>query len=246
MHTDLNVWLDHFEYHSTHRCILPPARPDDLTRYECRLIADSIAAFQLHEQSAGHTLLHAARRYEQEHDAAPLAEIVRLILAEEQHHASLLGEFMKQHGLARKRGNWTDRVFRRVRRLAGFELHVFDLLTAELIGKVYYRALEAATGCRQLQALCRMLVADELAHVGFESDLLRAMHARESPTLRTARTAARRAFYLGATLAVWFTHKRVLRAAGYRMSSFVRACAAQYAFYLEPPPIVANAAAGVI
>ena len=140
----------------------------------------------------------------------------------------------------RKRSDWTDHVFRRVRRLAGFELHVSVLLTAELIGKVYYRALESATGCRQLQTLCRMMVADELAHVGFESDLLRGMHARRSPLARAMLTAALRAFFAGTALAVWFTHKRVLRAAGYRLNSFVRACNAQYAFYLEPPPLAAN------
>jgi hypothetical protein len=240
MHTDLKVWFDHFEYHSTRRCVMPRGTPDDLTAYERRLIADSIATFQLGEQSEGRTLLDAARSYERAHSAAPLAEIVRLVIAEEHHHAALLAEFMKQHGLPRKRSDWTDRVFRRVRRLAGFELHVSVLLTAELIGKVYYRALEAATGCRQLQTLCRMLVADELAHVGFESDLLRAMHARRNPVARAALTAARRAFFTGTALTVWLTHTRVLRAAGYRMSTFLRACDAQYAFYLERPPIAVN------
>ena len=38
-----------------------------------------------------------------------------------------------------------------------------------------------------------------------------------------------------ASLVVWYTHRPVLRAAGYRMRSFCRACDAQYAFYLEPP-----------
>ncbi len=56
MNTDLKVWLDHFEYHSTHRCVLPPGKPGDLTAYERRLIGRSIAAFQLGEQSEGRSL----------------------------------------------------------------------------------------------------------------------------------------------------------------------------------------------
>lgn len=241
MYTDLKVWLDHFEYHSTRRCVLPDARPDDLTRYERRLIAKSIATFQLGEQSDGRSLLRAAQRYELEHDAAPLSRIVELLIDEEQHHAALLGAFMAEHGIPRKRTHWTDRVFRRVRRLAGFELHFTVLMTAELIGKVYYRALEAATGSRQLQTLCRMLVADELAHVGFESDLLREMQARRPPFSRAVQSVLNRAFFTGTSLVVWLTHRRVLRAAGYRVTTFLRACAAQYSFYLEPPRIQAEA-----
>jgi hypothetical protein len=239
MNTDLKVWLDHFEYHSTHRCVLPAGKPGDLTAYERRLIGHSIATFQLGEQSEGRSLRLAAERYAREHDAAPLTRIVSLLIAEEQHHAALLGAFMDEHGIPRKRSDWTDHVFRRLRRLAGFELYLAVLVTAELIGKVYYRALEGATGSRQLQTLCRMLVADELAHVGLETDLLRGMNERKSPAARWLRTATLRTFFTGASLVVWFEHRSVLRSAGYSVATFLRACAAQYSFYLEPPHIQA-------
>ena len=236
MNTDLKVWLDHFEYHSTRRCELPAGKAGDLTSYERRLIGSSIATFQLGEQSEGRSLLLAAQRYEREHDAVPLARIVSLLIAEEQHHAALLGVFMDEHGIPRKHTDWTDHAFRRLRRLAGFELYLSVLVTAELIGKVYYRALEAATGSRQLQALCRRLVADELAHVGLETDLLRGIHEKKSPAARWLQTAALRTFFTGASLVVWFEHRRVLRSAGYGLGTFLRACAAQYSFYLQPPP----------
>jgi hypothetical protein len=236
MNTDLRVWLDHFEYHSTHRCTLPAGRSDDLTSDERRLIGDSIATFQLGEHSDGRSLQRAAERYEREHDAVPLARIVALLIAEEQHHAAVLGVFMDEHGIPRKHSDWTDRAFRRLRRLAGFELYLCVLVTAELIGKVYYRALEAATGSQQLQTLCRMLVADELAHVGLETDLLRAVLEKKAPAARWLQTAALRTFFAGASLVVWFEHRRVLRSAGYGLATFMRACAAQYSFYLEPPP----------
>lgn len=239
MNTDLKVWLDHFEYHSTKRSVLPPGKPGDLTAWERRLIGRSIAAFQLGEQSEGRSFRLATERFEREHDAAPLARIVSLLIAEEQHHATLLGAFMDEHGIPRKRSDWTDHVFRRLRRLAGFELYLSVLVTAELIGKVYYRALEVATGSRQLQTLCRMLVADELAHVGLETDLLRGLHEKKSPAIRWVHTTALRAFFNGAALVVWLEHRRVLRSAGYSVATFMRACAAQYSFYLEPPRLQA-------
>ena len=241
MNTDLKVWLDHFEYHSTQRCRLPAGKPGDLTAFERRLIGESIATFQLGEYSTGRSLLLVAQHYERQHDAAPLARIVSLLIAEEQHHAALLGAFMDEHGIPRKHSDWMDQAFRRLRRLGGFELYLSVLVTAELIGKVYYRALEAATGSRQLQTLCRIIVADELAHVGLETDLLRGMHEKKSPIARWFTTAALRTFFTGASLVVWLGHRRVLRSAGYGLGSFLRACTAQYSFYLEPPRLDAVA-----
>jgi len=242
----LQVWLNHFEYHSTRLGVMHEARQESLTPRERNMIASSIATFQLGEQSEGRTLLQAARHYEEKHDAAPVARIIELLIAEEQHHAVLLGAFMDQHGLPRKHSDWTDGVFRLVRRLAGLELHISVLITAELIGKVYYRALETATDSRHLKTLCRVLVADELAHVGFESDLLRSMRAHRAPFTRTILGLMHRSFLMCASLVVWFTHQRVLRHAGYRTRTFLRACDAQYSFYLQSPklPRQARARAG--
>jgi hypothetical protein len=82
-----------------------------------------------------------------------------------------------------------------------------------------------------------MLVADEIAHVGLESDLLLAMRARKGPLARAIGAATHRALLVGAAIMAAFTHRKTLRAAGLDVTSFVRACATQYAFYLEPPRI---------
>lgn len=237
MRTELKIWLDHFEYHATRRSTLPRYRTDELTPYERRLIGGSIAVFQLGEQSEGHTLLRAARQYELTHQAESLGRLVALFIGEEQHHAALLGAFMDQHGIPRKHHDWTDQVFRWVRKLAGFELHLSVLISAEMVGIVYYRALEAATGSRQLKALCHLIVADELAHVGFESDLLLSAQERKRPFARSAGRFLHRGFFTGVSLVVWLTHRRVLRAAGYRLRTFLRACGAQFSFYLDSPRI---------
>jgi hypothetical protein len=240
---DLKVWRDHFEYHAGRHCVLPGRSRHALSSAHKRLIGRSIAAFQRREQTKGDWLIRAARRYQREHDIAPLARIVSLLVAEERHHAALLGGFMDQHGIPERPVKWLDRLEYRVRRAAGFELHVGALIASELIGKVYYRALEAATGCRQLQILCRMLVADELAHVGFESDLWRAMNERRSPAARTVANSFLRIHFTMAALLIWKQHRHVLKSAGYDMRSFMRACSAQFVFYLEPPPVRAATAA---
>jgi len=100
---------------------------------------------------------------------------------------------------------------------------------------VYYRALEAATRCERLRMLCRTLVADELAHIGFESELLFAMRERRAPFALAIQRRAHLAFFVAAAFVVWHTHRAVLRRAGYGLRSFLGACRSQYAFYLEPP-----------
>src|SRR5689334_5632783 len=124
MHVDLRVWLDHFEYHATRRCAMPERLPDDLTAYERRLIAESVAALQLRERSAGRALLHAARENGRTPQWAALPRIVALLVAEERHHAALLGAFMDQHGLPRKRRHGLHRVLHAMRPLASFELQL--------------------------------------------------------------------------------------------------------------------------
>jgi hypothetical protein len=231
----LKIWLNHFEYHSEHPRRIPEDIPNVLTDAERRLIGPSIAIFQLGEQSSGSNLLRAAYRFAQEHDAAEVARITELLIREEEEHANLLRGFMAAHDIPTRQEHWTDRHFRRIRKLAELEFALGVLLTAELIGNVYYRALEVATGCQRLRLLCRVMVADELAHVGFESDLLLAIRAKRAAPLRVAIDLAHRAFFTATATVVWATHRPVLERAGYGMFGFLQACRAQYRFYLQPP-----------
>jgi len=231
---DLKIWLNHFEYHAQHPRCIPHGLSDLLRPEERRVIASSIATFQLGEESEGSTLLRAAERFARAHQIPSLVRITELFIREEQRHARLLRWFMEDHQIPLKSTDWTDRVFRRVRRLAGLELYMYVLITAELIGNVYYRALESATGCQRLRVLCRTLVSDELAHVGFESHVLLALRAGRSAPVRALMRLVHRVFFAGTASVVWLTHRSVLRHAGYNVRDFLRLCLSQYAFYLEP------------
>jgi hypothetical protein len=231
---EFRIWLNHFEYHAEHPRGLPPTLADVLRPEERRVIASSIATFQLGEQSQGDTLLRAAARFAQVHQSPALVRIVELFIREEQRHAALLRCFMEDHEIPLKNRDWTDHIFRRLRRLAGFELYLCVLITAELIGNVYYRALESATGCQRLRVLCRTLVAEELVHVAFESQLLLALRAARPTWARTLLRLTHRAFFAGTARVVWVTHRSLLRHSGYDAGAFLRLCLAQYDFYLEP------------
>jgi hypothetical protein len=239
---DLQIWLNHFEYHAQHPRSVAADTPDRLTAGERTLIARSIATFHLGEQSEGRTLLRAAVRFAGTHQIPALPRIVELFIREEQRHAALLRGFMEDHSIPLKSHDWTDVLFRRLRRLAGLELYLYVLLCAELIGNVYYRALESATGCHRLKVLCRTLVADELAHIGFESYLLLALRARRPAGVRTVLRFSHRGFFAATASVVWLTHGSMLQRCGYTYRSFIRLCLTQYAFYLEPPGMALAAA----
>jgi tRNA isopentenyl-2-thiomethyl-A-37 hydroxylase MiaE len=231
---DLEIWLNHFEHHARHRRRVPRGLSDVLKADERQLIASSIATFQLGERSEGRTLLRAAERFARRKQVPHVVRIFELLIREEQRHASLLRAFMQDHRIPLKKADWTDRVFRLIRRLAGLQLYVSVLSCAELIGKVYYRALESATDCERLRLLCRSIVSDELAHIGFETQLLFTLRAGRAAPLRALTHPAHRIFFTVTAAVVWFTHRSVLRRAGYSGRSFLRSCLAQYAFYLEP------------
>jgi hypothetical protein len=228
---DLEIWLNHFEHHALHRRHVSHGLFDVLRPDEKQLIASSIATFQLGEQSEGRTLLRAAERAGQ---VRHVVRIIELLIREEQHHASVLRAFMQDHRMPLKRTDWTDRVFRHVRRLAGLHLYLCVLISAELIGNVYYRALESVTDCERLQILCRTIVSEELAHVGFESQLLFTLRAGRPAPLHALTRSAHRIFFASTAMVVWFTHRSVLRRAGHSAHSFLHSCLAQYEFYLEP------------
>ena len=191
MFRDLEIWLNHFEYHSQHPRCVPAGLSDVLKPEGRRLVTRSIATFQLGEESEGNALLYTAWRFAKKQDAAPLIRILEIFIREQQRHAALLREFMEDHGMKPKHTDWTDFVFCCLRRLGGLEFRLHVFITAELIASVFYRALEVATGCQRLKVLCRTLVADELAHVGLESQILLTLRAHKSPLVRSTALCVR-------------------------------------------------------
>src|SRR5215469_9873645 len=118
-----------------------------------------------------------------------------------------LSDVVEDHDIPRKQTDATDFVFCCLRRLGRFETRLHILVAAELIANVYYRALESATGCQRLKVLCRTLVADELAHIGLESQLLLTLRTRKPAVVRAGARLFHKAFFTCAASAVYLTHR---------------------------------------
>jgi len=127
-----------------------------------------------------------------------------------------------------------DSVFRRLRVLAGLELSLRVLVTAEIIAVPYYRALGRATASPLLNAISSRIVQDEAAHLKFQSSMLSRLGALRRPIVRRLISRLHRLFLVGTSLVVWREHGSVFRAAGYRFELFLREALAEFAA-LEAP-----------
>jgi len=225
---DWNYWLEIFTTRAAQLTIRQPTRDDWLDDVECDRIAGSIATFQLGEQSEGRTLLRFAEKFAAQRDIPALPAVTALFIKEEQHHAAQLKEFMLANGIPLKKKSWTDSIFRVLRKLAGFEAAVTVLVTAEMIGFVYYRALARATESRCLKAICRGMCADESVHLRYETQLLMTLRSERGPLLRRLVEKAHRILLTVSALIVYFDHRRVLKHVGYDPRGFIRDCRAVY------------------
>jgi hypothetical protein len=220
---DLDRWLAFFRSRRDRSVELPWDEEDALDPAVRARIARSIATFQLGESSDGTTLRAAAARYAERGGLPQLAEITPLFVAEEQLHAALLASFMKCHEIPLLRREWSDGVFRALRKLGGFDSTIAVLLVAELIAIPYYRALAAATPSPVLRRICEEIVADEIQHVTYESALLQAIRARRPAVVRALARRLHELLHAGALAVVYRGHSEVLRAAGVGPVGFWRA-----------------------
>jgi hypothetical protein len=225
---DWDYWLEIFAARVPTLVIHRPTPDDWLSDAEYARIAGSIAIFQLGEQSEGRTLLRFAERFAKRRNLPALPAVTALFIKEEQHHAAQLREFMWANGIPLKKKSWTDSVFRVLRKLAGFEAAVTVLVTAEMIGFVYYRALARATESRCLKTICRSMCVDESLHLRYEAQLLLTLRGERRPLLRRAVELMHRALLAVTAHIVFHDHRRVLLHVGYDAHTFRRDCLAIY------------------
>ena len=228
-------WESHFRRSLEHPPAIPWEAAAALTPAERRAIHASIREFQLGEQSEGRHLKRVAAAWARRSGDAAYLRAVELFIREEQRHAGWLGTFMDLAGIGRIGHNWVDSVFRGLRRFAGLETSICVLLTAEVIAKVYYRALLRATANLALGAICRRILEDEAHHVAFQSERIYILRRRRSRGQVLAAHTAQRVLLAGTVVVVWLHHKSVLARGGYSLRAFWRACRYEFVCAMENP-----------
>ncbi len=180
----------------------------------------SIQQFQLGENSKGERLLQQGKKYAQAVDDPLFADALLLFIKEEQQHSRYLAAFMESQGIPVVSSHWVDTVFRKLRGLAGLELSLTVLATAELIAVAYYRALRGATGSPILKMICTRILEDEASHLKFQSSMLARVAFRRPLLLQRVLGGFHFLFLLGTLFVVWVEHRPVFEAGGYDFRRF--------------------------
>jgi hypothetical protein len=213
-------WSEHFAGNVARQLEIPWENCESLPESHRRILVASLQDFQLGESSEGkHGLARATVHGLRSRDTH-YAKAVRLFFAEENRHAGYLARYLKLQGAEVIGRSWTDFAFRRVRRLMALETLLRVLLTAELIGEVYYRAIRAATNCPTLRAICTQLLRDERMHVRFHVERFGYLQRGRSRMRLRLEGLFWRSFFTATCLAVWAKHRRAFRLGGCGFSRF--------------------------
>ena len=187
---------------------------------ERRLVARSIQQFQLGEWARGRGLVRRASSHPAFATDSRFLTALELFIAEEQGHSSILGQFLDREGIPRLTSHWLDRIFRRLRKLAGLEVCAMVLVTAEILAIPFYQALRDATRSHLLRSICMRILCDEAAHLNYQALTLGLIRRPLSETAREIRSLFHAVFFHCTALLLWQQHHRLFRAAGWDSRRF--------------------------
>lgn len=221
-------WLTHFSLRSMTALHVSSRAAVQLTEKERCTIAPSIQQFELGERSPGRRLLKRGRQYGRSVNDPLFAEALEIFIKEEQQHSRYLAAFMQSQSIPLLKTHWIDTVFRKLRGLAGLELSLSVLVTAELIAMPYFRALRNATGSPILRMICIRILEDEANHLKFQASMLGRLGFARRRIVQRAMDELHRLFLLGTIRVVWIEHGPVLKAADYTLKKFEEETLAEY------------------
>jgi len=215
-------WFAHFSFRSMTALHVSRSAEIQLTAAELKLLRPSIQQFQLGEGSRGHRLFERGQLYARKVNDPQFVSTLDLFIREEQQHSRYLAAFMESQGISLVSRHWVDSVFRKLRGLAGLELSLTVLVTAELIAVAYYRALRGATGSAILKMICTRILEDEANHLKFQASMLARVASGRPCAFQKILGGLHLLFLLGTMLVVWAQHHAVFESAGYNFRRFVR------------------------
>jgi hypothetical protein len=212
-------WVEYF-YQNAREPVLPWSDSVRLSGAERRSVIASIQQFQLGEDASGARMLERAQRFSRATGDLGLIAALKLFLREEQRHSEILARFLQLEKAPCLRKHWVHDVFRWMRGLAGLELCLKVLVTAELLARPYYAALRDATGSPLLRGICQRIFEEEAAHLRFQAFTLSRFQSRHSRRTQALIKMCHIALLAATAMLVWIEHQAVFRAAGRTFRKF--------------------------
>jgi hypothetical protein len=212
-------WVEYF-YQNAREPMLPWGDDVRLSGAEKRVVIASIQQFQLGEGAGGARMLERAQRFSRETGDLGLIAALRLFLREEQRHSKTLARFLQVENAPCLQKNWVHPAFRWLRGLAGLELCLKVLVTAEVLARPYYAALRDATGSPLLRSICQRIFEEEGAHLRFQAFALSRFQNRHRRLARTLIKTSHVILLASTAGLVWAQHRAVFKSAGRTFRQF--------------------------
>lgn len=217
-------WYEYFTRNLSVEATIPWSDSPTLSDQERKAVARSIQTFQLGETGSGRHFLTRSYEWGQANGDPFYHQAACNFIEEEHRHARWLGRFLEQEGIPKLQKQWTDSIFRRLRRLAGLRTSIAVLVSAEIMAQVYYRALKLATQSEPLKELCQQILREEAQHVRFQVQQLARIDRRRNSLLRRFLRFADRTLFGIASWIVYADHRRVFDEAGISRALFKKWC----------------------
>jgi hypothetical protein len=218
--TKYKVWTSYFHYNAWRLEDFPWPQSPSLSPEERACIAASLPQFQLGEGSDGLGLLRRARALEQKQGVEGFSTCMKRFIQEEQRHSAVLGRFLDQEQIPRLSKDWVDGGFRWLRNLAGIELMLSVLVSAECIAVPYYEAVHDATASPVLKAITRRILRDEAQHLEFQADNLALCAQNRADLPRVVGMLLQMGLLTMACVLVYTQHRRLFQRASMSFPRF--------------------------
>ena len=217
-----DCWYRHFCQNRDGPCTLPWRDAHRLSIAERRIVARSIQQFQLGEWARGRGFMRRASAHSVFAADARFLPALELFIAEEQGHSRMLGQFLDREGIPRLTSHWLDRIFRRLRKLAGLEACATVLVTAEVLAIPFYQALRDATRSPLLRSICMRILCDEAGHLNYQALTLGLIHRTLSRRAQVIRSRLHSVLFQCTAVLLWQQHHKLFRVAGWDAHRFWR------------------------
>ncbi len=222
MKINFTAWSYHFRQSTNQKLNIDFSLDNDLEANELSRIWKALQLFEKGENSEGKHLIQKSRNMDAIVPDTNYGDALRYFIKEEQTHSFYLREFMRHHHIPLLKEHWLDKAFRWMRNLAGLELSIHVLVTAEFIAAVFYKVLKMNTSSQQLKTICDRILADEQYHIIFQSLALKVFADRRSYLLNTLIYILRTILLTGTCTLLYVQQRTLFRYAKKNFSWFLR------------------------
>jgi len=217
-------WLSYFENNRRDKQAFVWPQYLDIP-YTVRVpIIKSLQRFQIGETGDGTHL----RKYAKTLNDPTFEQCIDLFIKEENGHALVLARIIELMEGYLITWHWTDYAFVSLRHLMGLKTEIFIILTAEIVGRNFYKACADGLPDQALRTIFSSIVRDEIAHLKFHWSF---MHKEMLPYSKLTRQAIYyfwSAVFLTICCVFIFDHREALQVLGKSPRGFLQECLRLY------------------